>query len=78
MKREIPKDALFEQLEKPGDSFIVLADTVNYEREKLDKLISVVREAYEVYVKSVLDLTKDDGIGVDIKTIIVVDDHSQP
>ena len=77
MKRELPKDVLFERIEEAGDSFMVLADSEKFNKEKLEKLVSVVRKSYDQYVEAVNAASMESGIGVDVKTILVIDDHSQ-
>jgi hypothetical protein len=76
MSREFPSDKLVELIATPGDSFVVMADTEFYKKDDLEPMIEEVKKAHEQFLKKISRLTKEHNINLDIKTIVIADEHS--
>ena len=76
MTREFPQDKLIEMIQAPGDSFVVMADTEVHAKDDLAPVIEEIKKAHSLFLRKISRLTKEHNVTVDIKTIVIADEHS--
>ena len=76
MSREFPSEKIIETVATPGDSFVVLADTVHHDKAEVEELVSEVKKEYDALVEKIGRLTKEGKISLDIKMIVIADEYS--